>query len=418
VGIQVEPYSGDTGPAVTFQGLGTEEGSRVVGIDLTGSESRPSGWCLLDGSTATTLRLKSDEDIIDKTLKAKPTMVSIDSPLSLPNGRMVVEDSDPGRSEFGIMRECERILKRRGINVYPCLLPSMQRLTQRGISLALRFRKLGIPVIESYPGAAQDILRIPRKQAGLNRLIQGLERFGIEGEFIKGNFSHDELDAITSALVGLFFLAGKFEALGSDLDENLIVPDITHKVSKWGQRIVIGLSGQIASGKTTAGAVLKANGFEYARYSIVLAKLANERGMPGGRDQLQSLGQEIFETKGQYWLGRQLLPFLPPDVDLVIDGLRHPEDLSFWAENFGPNFHHIHVAAEKEIRRQRYIAEGNDGTIFDNVLAHEAEVEIPKLEERAHTIIYNEKTKETFAREVLTRVQLLRAGKSGVEQCQ
>lgn len=418
VGIRVEPYNGDTGPAVTFQGLGTEEGSRVVGIDLTGSESRPSGWCLLDGSTATTLRLKSDEDIISTTLKAKPSIISIDSPLSLPNGRIMVEDTDPGRSKFGIMRECERILKRRGINVYPCLLPSMQRLTQRGISLAQRFRKLGIPVIESYPGAAQDIIRIPRKQAGLHRLIQGLARFGIEGEFINGTFSHDELDAITSALVGLFFLAGKFEALGSDLDENLIVPDITNEVSKWGQRIVIGLSGQIASGKTTAGTVLKESGFEYTRYSVAIAKIAHDRGMPDGRDQLQILGQDIFETEGQYWLGRQLLRDLPPDVDLVIDGLRHPEDLSFWAENFGPNFHHIHVVAEKKIRRQRYMDEGNDGSTFDKIVNHQAEAEIPKLEKRAHTIICNEKTKETFGREILTRAQLLKVGRSGVEQCQ
>ena len=68
------------------------------------------------------------------------------------------------------MRECERMLKRRGINVYPCLIPSMQKLTRRGIDLAEKFRKLGIPVIESYPGAAQDIVGIPRKRAGLKYL--------------------------------------------------------------------------------------------------------------------------------------------------------------------------------------------------------------------------------------------------------
>ena len=64
------------------------------------------------------------------------------------------------------MRECERELKRRGVNVYPCLIPSMQKLTARGIRLARSLRERGIPVIESYPGAAQDIMRIPRKGAG------------------------------------------------------------------------------------------------------------------------------------------------------------------------------------------------------------------------------------------------------------
>ena len=53
------------------------------------------------------------------------------------------------------MRESERELKRRGVNVYPCLIRSMQRLTARGIRLAGTLRERGLPVIESYPGAAQ-----------------------------------------------------------------------------------------------------------------------------------------------------------------------------------------------------------------------------------------------------------------------
>jgi len=81
----------------------------------------------------------------------KPSLVSIDSPLSLPE--------DPAK----IYRECELTLKRRGIGVYWCLLPSMKALTMRGISLAARLRGEGFNVIESYPGAAQDILGIPRK---------------------------------------------------------------------------------------------------------------------------------------------------------------------------------------------------------------------------------------------------------------
>jgi predicted nuclease with RNAse H fold len=45
-------------------------------------------------------------------------------------------------------------------------LPSMQGLTRRGMALAVRLRDLGVPVIESYPGAAQDIMGIPRKRSG------------------------------------------------------------------------------------------------------------------------------------------------------------------------------------------------------------------------------------------------------------
>ena len=190
-------------------------GARVVGIDLAGSEARATGWCLLDGSKAQTAVLRTDEDILEETVGSRPDLVSVDSPLCLPRGRTSVGDDDPGREEFGIMRESERELKRRGVNVYPCLIRSMQRLTARGIRLAGILRERGLPVIESYPGAAQDIMRIPRKGAGAEWLKRGLRDFGVSGDYEGKNVTHDELDAITSAIVGTFHLAGMSEALGT-----------------------------------------------------------------------------------------------------------------------------------------------------------------------------------------------------------
>jgi len=113
-----------------------------------GPEPRPTGWCLLDGSFADTKTISTDDDLIRETIDAKPDLISIDSPLCLPFGRTTVDDDDPTREEFGIMRQCERELKRRGVNVYPSLLPSMQKLTARGIRLAQVFRQMGFPVIE------------------------------------------------------------------------------------------------------------------------------------------------------------------------------------------------------------------------------------------------------------------------------
>ena len=93
-----------------FGGTDAEE-ARVVGIDLTGSEARGSGWCFLNGSRAETAVLSADDEILDETIRARPHLVSIDSPLCLPLGRTSVDDADPGRNEFGIMRESERELK-------------------------------------------------------------------------------------------------------------------------------------------------------------------------------------------------------------------------------------------------------------------------------------------------------------------
>jgi uncharacterized protein YprB with RNaseH-like and TPR domain/predicted nuclease with RNAse H fold len=195
---------------------------RIVGIDLTGSERRATGWALLHGAQAETKSIVTDEELIRETIAAEPDIVSIDSPLSVPEGwnrsQEQLVDGSP------IYRKCELALKRMGISVFWCLLPTMKGLTMRGMRLADEFRKHGLQVIESYPGAAQDILGIPRKGSSLEELKWGLNRAGIDGRYLTGRVTHDEVDAVTSALVGLFYLAGDYIALGTPTEDYLIVP--------------------------------------------------------------------------------------------------------------------------------------------------------------------------------------------------
>jgi len=195
----------------------------VVGIDLTGSAKRATGWALMAGATAITKSLSTDDELLAETIAAKPDLVSIDSPLSLPDG-WINPDEPCNRP---IYRKCELALKRMGISVFWCLLPSMKSLTKRGMFLAGKLREAGLNVIESYPGAAQDLLGIPRKGSSLEELKWGLARAGIKGEFLHGKVTHDEVDAITSALVGLFYLADDYIALGNSKEDYLIVPRST-----------------------------------------------------------------------------------------------------------------------------------------------------------------------------------------------
>ena len=194
-----------------------------VGIDLSGSEERNSGFCILQENKAYLEVLKTDDDLISKTMSVKPTVISIDSPLSLPKDRCCTDDSCECR-KYGITRECERILKKRGINVYPCLIKSMQKLTMRGIKLTKLFEEEGYEVIESYPGAAQDVMGIPRKRVNLKELEINLRNMGTNVFSERETITHDELDALTSALVGYFYLAGDYEAVGDIDDGYLIIP--------------------------------------------------------------------------------------------------------------------------------------------------------------------------------------------------
>lgn len=372
----------------------------IVGIDLTGSEARGSGWALLQGNEAECRLVFTDAELIAQTLATKPDLVSIDSPLSLPFGRTTVEDSDPGRDEFGIMRRCERELKRRGVNVYPCLLPSMQKLTARGIRLANTLRNLGIPVIESYPGAAQDIMRIPRKGAGIEWLKLGLGRFGIRGSYLEEDVSHDELDAITSALVGSFHLANLTEALGDSDEAPLIIPDLNAKRRSF----AVGVSGPIASGKTSFARELEARGFSYVRFSEVLDDLLREQSLELTRENRQRLGQEINVTGKQRWLAEQTLKRVEHADRIVIDGLRFGEDHAFFSEHFGGRFKHIYIQTEDGVRKSRYsVRDGNDS--FDEVSSSEVERGVTTLKPLAHDIFSNDGSRNALSKRVAEIVQ-------------
>lgn len=398
--IFIPAFSGSNKPLITYAELTAIhplDSFCAIGIDLVSSDDRESGFCVLRGHNATTCRVKTDDEMIRLAVEAGADLVSIDSPLSIPKGRTSFFDNDPYREEFGITRECERILKRRGISSYPCLIPSMQKLTQRGMLLAQQFRNLGIPVIESYPGAAQDIMSIPRKQAGLDYLVEGLKEFGLTGEFIHTPVSHDELDAITSAVVGHFFWAGMYEGLGNPEEEYLIIPDLNADYRTWLSRKIIGLSGPIAAGKTTVAEDLIGRGYAYARYSQVLKEMLREKGVPPSRSALQTLGWSVHEEKGQRWLGKKVLELISGKKCAVVDGLRFLEDHALMVESYGPSFVHLHVNAPLDDREKRLSMRQQEEIAFDSASQHQVEREICRLASVAHHTIANDGTTEDLS---------------------
>ncbi len=244
-------------------------GSRVVGIDLTAGQ-KASGIAMLDGLSVDTCSLFSDNEILEYVKTHRPKIVSIDSPLGLPGGG---ESIAPDK---GIMRVAEHDLASVGIPAYPSLIESMKKLTLRGIRLRRAMERLpgGPRVIESYPGAAQDILSIPRKQRSLDLLREGLKRLGLTGRGIETR-SHDEMDAITSAIVARYFECDRFEAMGIQSEAQLIVPKIRPMV--FDSNPVICLAGRTAAGKSVTARYLSLfYGFEWVRTRNVIRQLLEE----------------------------------------------------------------------------------------------------------------------------------------------
>lgn len=350
----------------------------VVGIDLTASKKKASGWAYLSSNNTITKLLGSDEDLIETTIQYKPDIISIDSPLSLPAGRCCSNDDCSCRKK-GIMRYCEKTLMRIGIGVFPCLLPSMVGLTERGIKLNKVFKDLGFEVIESYPGVAQDILNISRKKKGLDNLIRGLKNFGFVGDIDKLKINHDEVDAITSALVGYFYINDQYIPLGLDEENFLIIPRIqTDLLSK---RLIIGLSGESACGKTTLAEYLRFKyGFKYKRYSQIIQQML---GGVASKQELQQKGSEINRTpESQRQLSIKIIETMDADTSYVIDGLRHLEDFYTLKEHFNEDFYLIFIDTNFNNRYKRYSANWDseiEREKFLKISNHEVELNIPLL---------------------------------------
>lgn len=194
-------------------------GSHVcVGIDLAGVETRATGIASIDIVTKYLQHAIShtDDEILEFVSENDPIVTVIDAPLSLPKGRESLEV----RSNIHF-RECDRELSRRHLKFFPITLGPMRKLTARGMKLATELRSRNYLVYEGYPGAAQDILGIPRKGKGVPALASGLSALGLK---FSSDATHDELDAITCAYVGLMHTKNWSELIGVEDEGQILLP--------------------------------------------------------------------------------------------------------------------------------------------------------------------------------------------------
>lgn len=193
----------------------------VAGIDLAGAPPygakrfgvtglaavrlAGSRWTALEAAAARW----DDDAILAFVRRYDAGVVAIDAPLSLPRGRCCA-DPACACARFGIVRDADRELLRRGHRPYWTLLPSMVPITLRGIALRGALEAEGREVVEVFPGAVRDALSLHRSDdAGLARELRraGLRR-------IAGELPRDALDALAAAWVAALYVRGQCEAVG------------------------------------------------------------------------------------------------------------------------------------------------------------------------------------------------------------
>lgn len=172
---------------------------------------------------------------------------------------------------------------------------------------------------------------------------------------------------------------------------------------------MIGITGRIGAGKTTAGRYLSSRyGFQYLRYSLVLSEwLAKE---PEANTRLQEIGWDVMAKGMQAELNHRQVARIMPDVSVAVDGLRHPLDYETLKANFAPSFHLLFVDASQEVRWSRIKTKPKYPTLraFEAADSHPVEQHIEPLRATAASVLKNESSLDDFYTALERAVQRLR----------
>jgi len=180
-----------------------------------------------------------------------------------------------------------------------------------------------------------------------------------------------------------------------------------------GERLVIGITGRIGSGKTTVGKYLESKfGFQYLRYSEILAEWRAQD--PDSKAHLQRVGWEVMAEGMQAELNRRLVARIKPNADAAVDGLRHPLDYQTLSHDFSESFRLLYIDGPPRIRFERLKQKGKyvDLASFAAADAHPVEQYIDSLRANATTTIANEGTLQELYAAVEMAVEAFRESRS------
>ena len=158
---------------------------KILGIDLAGKTTNPTGICILNNDKLKFKTIYSDQQILEISEEHNPDIIAIDAPIMQGEPRI---------------READKILKK--YRAFPPSLPGMKSLTFRGSKLAAQL-KTRYRVIEVFPTATAKILGIYKRN--FREMIANFN--------LKVKNKHEQ-DAYICCLTGKMFLEGKTHEIG------------------------------------------------------------------------------------------------------------------------------------------------------------------------------------------------------------
>jgi dephospho-CoA kinase len=173
--------------------------------------------------------------------------------------------------------------------------------------------------------------------------------------------------------------------------------------------VVIGVTGHIGAGKTSAADYLKSvHGFFYVRYSKVLSDwLAKD---PEGKTHLQAVGWEVMAGGMQPELNARLIAQIPQHANCAVDGLRHPIDHESLTTAFPSQFRLLYIEGQQKTRWQRVRKRYVDLDTFRQADSHPVEQQIDTLRGKAFAVLKNDGSLQDLYSKVEAVLKRIRSG--------
>lgn len=115
--------------------------------------------------------------------------------------------------------------------------------------------------------------------------------------------------------------------------------------------MIIGLTGTIASGKSSVADILKEEGFEHHTYSDILRQEAKKRNIESTRENLQKLGNKFKEESNNMGILSRLIIENSKSKNIIADGIRTVDEINELRKH--PDSYVIGIDALQKLRYNR-----------------------------------------------------------------